>query len=184
MGVGNTEQPRAAPESAADSLLAGRDERGFFLVARGAIRATLCYPLRETLLEGLEEAADIPAVFVDLSRCVYMDSTFIGLLVAVDRKLQKGSGSRLRLMQPSPQCLDLLRQLGLQDLLIIDPSLTPPPADMEETAQAGGRPGADFVLHVHEALMETSEEARRRFGLLKDELERKLRGGSAPGDTH
>jgi anti-anti-sigma factor len=167
-----------------DSILVGEDDRGWFITARGGIRATLCYPLRETLLARLEESSDVPAVYVDLSQCAYMDSTFIGLLVATDRKLQKGSGGRLHVMQPSGECLDLFRQLGLQDILIIETLITPPPRVMKDLGEAPGRPAADFVLRAHEALMETSEEARRKFGLLHDELERKLRGGKPPEGTH
>jgi anti-anti-sigma factor len=180
MDAGNTAGSVPSP----DSILVGEDNRGWFITARGGVRATLCYPLRETLLARLEESSDVPAVYVDLSQCTYMDSTFIGLLVAADRKLQKGSGGRLHVMQPSGECLDLLHQLGLQDFLVVEPALTPPPREMKELGAAPGRPAADFVLRAHEALMETSEEARRKFGLLRDQLERKLRGGKPPGDTH
>ena len=31
--------------------------------------------------------------------------------------------------------------------------------------------------------METSEEARKKFSLLHDELERKIRGGAPPAET-
>jgi anti-sigma B factor antagonist len=172
MDVGNT----AASVRPPDSILVGSDGRGWFIIARGGVRATLCYPLRESLLARLEESTDIPAVFVDLAECTYMDSTFIGLLVAIDRRLQRGSGGRLHVMQPSTECLELLRQLGLQEILAIEPDRTPPPAEMNELGPGAGRPGADFILRAHEALMETSEEARKKFGLLRDELRRKLSG--------
>jgi len=183
MDVGNTAVPHPAPVPAADSILVGSDDRGWFITARGAVRASLCYPLRETLLARLEESSDVPAVFADLSKCTYMDSTFIGLLVAIDRRLQKGSGGRLHIMQPSAECLDLFHQLGLQEYLLVDSAPIQPPPEMGELASAPGRPGADFVLHAHEALMENSEEARRKFSLLRDELERKIRAGKPPGDT-
>lgn len=180
MDVGNT----AASDPAPDSILVGSDNRGWFITARGGVRATLCYPLRETLLARLEESSDIPAVYVDLAPCTYMDSTFIGLLVAMDRRLQKGSGGRLHVMHPSRECLDLLRQLGLQEILVIDQGPTQPPDGMKELISSAGRPGADFILRAHEELMETSEEARKKFGLLRDQLERKLRDGKPREDTH
>jgi len=183
MDESNTEAPQPAPLPAPDSLLVGSDARGWFITSRGGVRATLCYPLRETLLARLEESSDIPAVYVDFALCTYMDSTFIGLLVAMDRRLQKGSGGRLHVMQPSAECLDLFRQLGLQDFLVIDQQPTRPPDGMRELAASPVRPGADFVLHAHEALMATSDEARKKFGLLHDELERKLRGGKPREDT-
>ena len=178
MGEGNT-----SAFSGADSILVGDDERGSFIAAFGSVRATLCYPLRDTLLARLEEDSKVPAVFVDLSKCTYMDSTFIGLLVAIDKKLQKGSGGRLHVNNPSPECLDLFRQLGLENILLVETGASRPP-EMKSLEAPTGRPGADFVLRAHEALMETSEEARRKFGLLRDVLERKLRGEKPRGDTH
>src|SRR5271157_997502 len=153
MNVGNTNT---------DLILIGRDPRGYFLMARGNIRAGLCFPLREALLAQLDQTADVPAVYVDLSKCTYMDSTFIGLLVAIDKKLQKGSGGRLHVNNPSPECLDLFRQLGLENILLVETGASRPP-EMKSLEAPTGRPGADFVLRAHEALMETSEEARRKF---------------------
>ena len=184
MGVGNTKEFDADPDAAPDALRVGSDSRGTFLSAHGSIRAPLCYPLRETLLSRLEESADIPAVFVDLSRCDYMDSTFIGLLVAIDRRLRKGSGGRLHVLRPSERCRELLHQMGLIELLLVEDAPVDPPEHMEEVEKPAGRPATEFVLRAHEALMETSEEARRKFALLREELERKLRAEKPPEDSH
>jgi anti-anti-sigma factor len=181
MDVGNT-GAFAGTGSTEEGILVGEDDRGIFIMARGSVRATLCYPLRETVLSRIEEAADVPAVFVDLSRCRYMDSTFIGLLVAIDRKLQRGPGGRLHLVDPSPESLDLLRQLGLLEILVVQTGGTNPPV-MRGLDSSLERPGAEFVLRAHEALMESSEEARKKFGLLRDVLERKLKAEKTPEDT-
>jgi anti-anti-sigma regulatory factor len=167
-----------------DSILVGADERGYFIRARGSIRASLCFPLRESLLARLEESADIPAVFADLSECIYMDSTFIGLLVAVDRRLRKGAGGRLHVLRPSPQCMDLLAQLGLDGLLLIEADGVVIMPETEELEKPVGRPATEFVLKAHEALMETSEEARRKFALLREQLERKLKAEKPPEGSH
>lgn len=170
MDVGN---PAAFPET--DEILVGEDERGYFIAAVGSVRATQCYSLRDALLFRLEERTDVPAVFADLSRCRYMDSTFIGLLVAIDRKLQKGSGGRLHVVDPSPACLDLFRQLGLQEILLVETGGISMPRLINLDAPTE-RPAAEFVLDAHEALIESSDEARRKFGILRDVLERKIRG--------
>jgi anti-anti-sigma factor len=171
MNVGNTNT---------DSILIGRDVRGYFLTARGSIRASLCYPLREALLAPLDVTADVPAVYVDLSNCRYMDSTFIGLLVAMDKKLQKGSGGRLHLLRPTAECRDILQQIGLKSILLVEEVVVQPPAGMTALAPNAEKPGADFILRTHEALMETSEEARKKFSLLKETLEQKLKRNEKP----
>jgi anti-anti-sigma factor len=166
-----------------DSLLFGSDKRGYFLAATGSIRANLCFPLRESLLEQLGKEHSAPAVYADLSRCDYMDSTFIGLLVAVDKRLRKTFGGRLHLLRPSAACREILAQVGLESYLQIEDGPVDLPARMEEVAAVKERPGADFILSAHEALMETSEEARKKFGLLKEMLERKLRKEKPPQGT-
>jgi anti-anti-sigma factor len=167
----------------ADSLSLGRDGRGIFLSARGSIRAPLCAPLREELLGLIEEEQGIPAVYADLSGCRYMDSTFIGLLVAADRRLRKASGGRLHVVRPSAESLDLLRQIGLQEYLLVEDAAIEPPGEMRDLSSGAEKPAAEFVLRVHEALMETSEEARKKFATLKEVLEKKIRAEKPPRDT-
>ncbi len=168
---------------AADALLLGADERGVFVRAQGSIRATLCFPLRDALLGEIDRGLAVPAVYIDLSGCRYMDSTFIGLLVAMDKKLKKTTGARLNVLRPSTESLDILSQIGLQKYLHILQDDIPFPATMEALASDVEKPGAEFILKAHEALMETSEEARKKFALLKEMLERKLRTEKPPKDT-
>ena len=164
----------------ADAILLGRDERGYFINAHGSIRAQLCYPLRDAVLARLDEAGKVPAVYADLSECRYMDSTFIGLLVGIDKKLHASSGGRLHVLRPSPECLDILEQIGLRDYLLIEDKRQTNPPVMSAISPETGTPGAEFVLRAHEALMETSEQARRKFSLLKELLEKKLKEKTTP----
>ena len=74
-------------------------------------------------------------------------------------------------------------QLGLQEILVIEPDGNPALPEMGELEQPAGRPATEFVLRAHEELMETSEEARRKFALLREQLERKLRAEKPPEGT-
>jgi anti-anti-sigma factor len=156
------------------ALRIGEDARGIFLEAEGHIRAVDCYPLRDEVLSRLEGSECPPAVFLDLSECRYMDSTFIGLLVAMEGKLKK-CGGRLHVINSSDACIQCLQKLGLEKILRLEKLETtqfPPCRPLEDH----GTPAADFILRTHEALMEKSEEARKKFGTLKEMLEKKLRG--------
>ena len=173
----------AEGNTTADAILLGQDERGYFISARGSIRAQLCYPLRDAVLARLDEAEKAPAVYADLSECRYMDSTFIGLLVGIDKKLHTSSGGRLHVLRPSPECLDILAQIGLGDFLLIEDQEQMSPPLMSVISLETGKPGAEFVLRAHEALMETSEEARRKFGLLQKLLKKKLTSEKTPQEN-
>jgi anti-anti-sigma factor len=173
----------AVSNNPTDTILLGRDDRGYFMAARGAVRASLCFPLREALLARLEGAEKVPAVYVDLSQCTYMDSTFIGLLVALDKRLLKNSGGRLHVLNPTQQCREILRQIGLETFLLVEKGPFDAPHEMREISGAPGRPEAEFILGAHEALMDVSEEAREKFKLLKEMLEKKLKSQKPPRDN-
>lgn len=101
-----------------------------------------------------------------------MDSTFIGLLVAIDGRMKSCRAGLLRIVNPSDECEESLRRLGLGKVLSIERTPVRVPAEMRELHQ--GKPSAEFILKTHEALMEKSEEARKRFSLLKKLLEEKI----------
>src|SRR5262249_42910507 len=55
----------------------------------------------------------IAALRVDLRRCTYMDSTFLGTLLFLKRAVDRHGQSEFALVSPSEPCGCLLRQLGL-----------------------------------------------------------------------
>jgi anti-anti-sigma factor len=157
---------------APDACFQGEDERGIWVGACGHVRAGTCFPLRDSVLARLAGPGPVPPVTVDLSACTYMDSTFVGLLVAIDRALKR-AGSRVRLVAPPPSCRSILTQLGLDGILAHEPGPWPVPAGAV-LVFAERPPSPEFLLSVHEALMEASGPARRQFGLLKQVLEQRI----------
>jgi anti-anti-sigma factor len=164
-------------DQAADSIQLGADERGIVMRAVGHIRANNCFSLREEIFPELESAPPDTEFFMDLSGCTYMDSTFIGLLVAMDKRIRSHGGKRLRLLNPTPECTDSILRLGLDRILVIEKSSAPflLPESMR-TLPKTEKPGAEFILKTHEALMETSAEAKKKFSLVMELLAKKLRG--------
>jgi anti-sigma B factor antagonist len=75
---------------------------------------------RATTPEGLalrrfaEEriAAGATAIWVDLCRCTYMDSTFVGTLMVLERAVERWGGE-LAAVSPSVQCTRVLYRMGL-----------------------------------------------------------------------
>jgi anti-anti-sigma factor len=72
-------------------------------------------PLRR--LGELALASGVTALRVDLRRCTYMDSTFVGTLLCLKRAAE-GRGE-LALISPSPECRRLLEQMGIDRVLPI-----------------------------------------------------------------
>jgi anti-anti-sigma factor len=79
-------------------------------------RATMNHslPLRRCAERLL--AAGTNEVRVDLSDCIYMDSTFLGTLLTIKKGLDRNQG-KLILIAPSTPCCRILQQMGLSDVL-------------------------------------------------------------------
>jgi anti-anti-sigma factor len=75
-------------------------------------------PLRRLAEQGL--AAGAKAVRVDLRHCTYMDSTFIGTLLCLQRACDCRGQGALALISPSPQCCQLLKQMGIEHVFRIE----------------------------------------------------------------
>src|SRR5438067_33806 len=58
-------------------------------------------------------AKGITGCRVDLCRCTYMDSTFLGTLLFVKRAVERHEGAEFAFVAVSPECSRLLRQMGL-----------------------------------------------------------------------
>jgi anti-anti-sigma factor len=77
-------------------------------------RATILHslPLRRCADRSLDRGAT--ELRIDLRGCTYMDSTFLGTLLFLQRKTQERKQARMVLISPSLACRQLLRQMDLE----------------------------------------------------------------------
>ncbi len=136
-----------------------------YIKAVGHITAALCADLRESVLSRLNSELPSPKIFIDLSACSYMDSTFLGLMVGINKRLIKDGASRLTIVNPSEPSVKLISDLGLTGLVDIVASLPGFPENMENILPCK-KSNAELILKAHENLMELSAENRKKFGTL------------------
>lgn len=106
-------------------------------------------------------------IVIDFLRCTSMDSTFLGVLagVAIDLRKQTPPGS-LVLCRLGPRNLELVRNLGLDRLLIVDTGEPPPAAGgtaLECTPIQDEIAHARMVLEAHENLVEADASNQSKF---------------------
>lgn len=110
---------------------------------------------------------------VDLEECPVMDSTFMGTLTGIALILQGHPDSQLQLINTNSRNTDLVRSLGLDQILELDvrgeswskerelvrhnvtQSVSVAPMDRSEHKE--------HVLHAHEALCQANAENKSRF---------------------
>lgn len=117
---------------------------------------------------------NIDKVVVDLTDCVGMDSTFMGVMAGLAFRLKKKNGGRLYMVNLSSRTRGLLSTLGLDQLVETYMAGTTPPEfevvlatgrNMASyaTGESTRRETAEMMLEAHEDLVEASPENLPRF---------------------
>lgn len=157
-----------------EELFLGDEESGLCITVHGHATARYCRELRDLVRARIEVVRQNPGgeqIIVDLTDCSYMDSTFLGLLVTLNRRFCRPAGTTLVVNNPSELCTQLLQEIGLTELIAVDRGAKHlPPNAVRIDSEAGI--SADLILKAHEELMDLSEENRRRFSLIHTLLKR------------
>jgi len=117
---------------------------------------------------------NLDRIVVDLSDCVGMDSTFMGVLAGLAFRLKKKNNGRLYMINLSSRTRGLLSTLGLDQLVETCMAGATPPEfdnvfsqgrDMNALAadESSRRETAEMMLEAHENLVEVSPENLPRF---------------------
>lgn len=138
--------------------------------AEGVLRMPHSLPLRRSIEHGLGDGAC--AVHIDLRRCTYMDSTFIGTLLCLLKEFKRAS-REFKVVSPSRECGELFHQMGLDRVL--------PIATKEEESGPWSEVMADTgevetckrnVIQAHQSLADLDGDAGEPFRAVMRTLSR------------
>jgi len=142
-----------------------------YMKATGHVTALVCPALKAAVFERLDMDPPVGKIYLDLSDCEYMDSTFLGLIVGTQKRFagsrggtQPGSGP-IVLLRVNEACRGLLRTIGVLGMVELSDAPVPFPSGLERLS-GDGRTSARFLLDAHEELSDLSSENRRRFSTL------------------
>lgn len=136
-------------------------------------------------------AAGTRLVVVDLSECTGMDSTFMGILAGIGRRLI-GLGGELQIADPGEKNRTLLETLGLDALLVIEPPVAIwrgkmteyrshlQPVD-EDGVVMNSQDRAIHVLNAHKVLSGISDSNAEKFKGVVDGLSKEVGGKEVDG---
>jgi anti-sigma B factor antagonist len=108
---------------------------------------------------------------LELSECVLMDSTFLGVLAGFGLKMNQAKAEQregaIELLNPSPRIIELLENLGVLHLFKLGEGPLNPPQGVETQTHTCGTPAKEEVtracLEAHRTLMEINPDNVRRF---------------------
>jgi anti-anti-sigma factor len=104
-------------------------------------------------------AAGTTVLRVDLRRCTFMDSTFIGTLMCLKRAAHRRPQGEFVLVSPSAQCCQLFKQMGLEGVF---PTVTED--EMAAPCWTELKGGADDVGAFRRNVVQAHEELARLEG--------------------
>ena len=121
---------------------------------------------------------------IDLGDCPAMDSTFMGTLAGLAMRLSRTEGGQMHLNGVCDRNRQSLQDLGLEDLLEIDPvdsEWRGHVEDVRETLEPlsgedPNNPDADHLLEAHRTLCEARKENAEKFSTVLDVLEKRVVG--------
>ena len=111
-------------------------------------------------------------LLLDLTDCVNMDSTFLGILMSMTSRLD-----RIELLNPSDRITDLLDSLGVMELLKVGQGDNPFEArlDTAESTKADKRALTEASLEAHQLLMKINPANVQKFKDVAKFLEEDLK---------
>jgi anti-anti-sigma factor len=116
------------------------------------------------------------ALYVDLRRCTHMDSTFLGTLLFLKRLVERQEEGTFALISPSPQCRQLLQQMGLGKVFAIM-NMEEPATSVWTELQSEPEDVMAFkrnVVQAHQELGRLEGPAGETFRELADQLAQEL----------
>ena len=96
------------------------------------------------------------SVNVDLRDCTYLDSTFLGTLIFLDKQLRLRQG-QFSLIAPSQACTKLLRQMGLDEYMSENPDAVSPTTGWTELPT---------IVNDSQTMRRTVEQAHQELAAL------------------
>lgn len=156
-------------------MVAKKDDLAFVeVVGRGSFQNAGC--LKSFYQELLKN--DTRRFVIDLSKCTYLDSTFLGTLTGLGLALKEKASGRLHILNAGPRNLELLQNLGLDrlfDIEIVTANFNKP-AETHEIANGGhdkAREARDMI-EAHQCLMDLDPRNVAKFkdvvAYLKEDL--------------
>jgi anti-anti-sigma factor len=157
----------------------GYDDRGVYIDVNGEGTLRQSNALKQFMFDVLEKFSGIKEVefYMNLTNCQYVDSTFIGLLLILDKKIRDMIGKPLVILQPSGYVLEVIQQMGLENILHLEQEPKPFPDNMKEleVENINKIELAMMMYLAHSELANLNEDNRKKFesavSMLKKEIE-------------
>lgn len=161
-------------------VLVGPLEQGVLVKVIGRGTMEFCSQLFEFLTSQINKAeseSKTDNIYFDLSETNYLDSSFIGVIVSIEKKIKKTIRGEVIIINPSEKVKEILATMGLIELLPIQENYELKNIEVTDEIQkklTKDYKDIELLLQSHQHLMELNSENRKRFGLVEEMLKKEL----------
>jgi anti-anti-sigma regulatory factor len=133
-------------------------------------------PVRQLAEQGLAQGMRV--LRIDLRHCTYLDSTFLGTLITLQRAACRMTERRLVLVSPSQNCCRLFQQLGVDDVFATEAAEEPGQPEAWTELKCERDDACAFhrsnVVQAHVELASLGGKAGQTFGEVARKLTREM----------
>lgn len=157
-----------------NKLCIGRLNDILFIRIHGEMRAGNTFSLNDFLAKYIEEKGGALSIIMDMSECKYMDSTFIGFIISLEKKCEKHLLETFAIVNPSVESKSALKKLYALEKLKVENNFPLPDIPVceliSEESSFSDIKNLRLVFEAHEELSSLSKENQREFQALLDGL--------------
>jgi len=161
------------------SIKIGYDNKGVYIEIRGEGTVRQSNSLKKLLFDMIDQLKTLSQVdfYMDLKDCQYIDSTFIGLFLILDKKITETMQKHLVILNSTGYVLDVIRQMGLENILSLENNGPSFPENMQklEVESINKIELAMLMYMAHSELANLNDDNKSKFEaaimMLKKEIE-------------
>jgi anti-anti-sigma regulatory factor len=157
-------------------LRVGRTASGFLVQVEGRGTLQESPALQEFAVQSMDSPIGPSTVVVDLSQCDYVDSTFVGCLLNLNRRFNQALPHRFQVAAPQDKCQKLLAPNHLHKLLDVTEACPEPITAVLEMSRPTllARDLGRHIMECHRRLAELGGAQAAAFRSIADQLAREL----------
>lgn len=153
----------------------GIKDNDLYVVIQGKGTAEYCSELNIYIQKYLS-LLELDHIYFDTKDALYLDSSFIGIILSVKKKLSLKENS-VCLLNPSNKIVDIFQIMGLNSFVpsIYDKTMFCEECPIEiHKKLENSISDIKLLLESHKALMSTSSENHKRFALVEKVFQKEL----------
>lgn len=165
-----------------NQILFARQNDICFFKFIGEVRYTASGGLDRLIDKLFQDPGQCRDAVVDLREASYLDSTNLGLLAMIARKLITAHDRKPTLLSTNQEVNRILQSMCLDQVFILldQPEKLGQPLQQWQQIEPDDRDRAKMLLTAHEALLELGEQNRQTFQPVVDMMRQELAGQQKP----